>query len=332
MLRAMVRVLVVVSPMLILAVPVLGRAAEPAKQPIRSRYKEYEDLRKRLRDKGLIVDDEDEKAVQELQSRIQREIKSLVNHPWAGEYYCGDGLHNSYVYIAPRAGFLFIYRGDIGLPYANHGPVEQRDGRLHLSLTPPLEGDNFYWDLSKTLIPITWGERKYLVQSERLIDFCNQVNEGREPRQDVYGFSLLRRGDEKMKVTGTPVVFREVAPYLLAKPVEASIIGVGKPVTSPGKAVTKVVISVSLNRGRKAGLLPGMTLWVVSPCNVFDDVTITKVDDERSEGAITRYPLPGAWSLLSYFLDASPKIGWRLSTRSNVWSMVNTRQQKAASK
>jgi hypothetical protein len=308
----------IIAPMFVLAIPVVGRTDEPAKQQTHSRNDiDYKKLREELREKGLIIYDEDKKAVKELQSKIQEEIKSLGKHPWAGEYCSGDGLHNNYMSLAPRAGFLFLYQGDIGASYANHGAVEQRDGKLYLSVSPPLERNNFYDALSDTFVCVAWGKRKYLIPADKLVDFCNQVNSGREPRDEAHGFCLLRKGDEMKGIAGNPDVPQEVAPYLLAKPIEAEIIDIGEPVKTEG-GVSKVVLRVTLDHGKKSGILPGMKFHVVSPANLFEDITITSVGEERSDGAITRYyPFGVLPSLIQYSLESHPKVGWKVSTRRN---------------
>jgi hypothetical protein len=66
--------------------------------------------------------------------------------------------------------------------------------------------------------PISWGSRRYLIPADDLVDFCNSINGGREPRTGSHGFHLLRRGDEKKKVTLFPKVPDEYKQYLLAKP------------------------------------------------------------------------------------------------------------------
>jgi hypothetical protein len=294
---------------------IVAQAAEPTVQQRPSQYvQKYEELRKRLKKSGLVILPEDKKAVQELEAKIQAEIKSLSEHPWAGTYYCGDGLENSYLHVAPRSGFLFVNQGDIGAPYANHGPVVLKRGELHLSFSIPMD-DGYYPGLAKTFVPVEWGKRKYLIDSKKIINFCNQVNEGREPRSEIYGFCMLQIGDEEKKATGFPGIPNQFRSYVLAKPIEAEIIAVQKPTGTSGEAVNKTVINITLNRGKKAGLLPGMELHVVEPVNVWDAITVTEAKEASSEATIVRYRPNGVLGIVS-LLDKNPKIGWKLSTRS----------------
>ena len=161
-----------------------------------------------------------------------------------------------------------------------------------------------------------------------MIDFCNQINDGREPRNEIYGFCLLRKGDEKKKVSGFPTVPNEFTPYLLTKPIETEITDVGKPITTSGEGeVKEIVIKVTVKHGKKAGLLPGMELHVIKPSNVFDTITLKKVEEEQAEGVITRYHLTGMLGLLS-LLEKNPKVGWKLSTRSAWRTVPKAEKQK----
>jgi hypothetical protein len=122
----------------------------------------------------------------------------------------------------------------------------------------------------------------------------------------VHGFYLIRRGDEKKGVKAPPAIPEKFKPYLLARPIEAEIIGIGKCTTCPSVCEWKFKDTpVTLNRGKKHGVLPGMSLYVAEPNNVVESVKVRKVDEERSEAVMTQIGEK----------EAGPKIGWKLSTR-----------------
>jgi hypothetical protein len=247
-----------------------------------------------------------EKAAASLRRTIPEEIKTLGNHEWAGQYYEGDGMGvNVSLILAPKSGYLFEWHGCGGLYDRNYGAITWNKGRLRLSFTFPNKQKGFQ-GIAEEFVPIAWGDRKYLIPTDDIVGFCNEVNDGSEPRKRLHGFYLLRRGDEKKEVKGFPAVPGEFKPYLLARPIEAEIVGIGKTTTVPSWGGGNFMdISVTLNRGKKQGLLVGMKLHVVKPENAVQSAQITKVEDERSEAVMTQ--VGGN--------EERPRVGWRLSTR-----------------
>lgn len=226
------------------------------------------------------------------------EVASLQNHPWAGEYYSGDGLGvNISLAVAPKSGYLYEWRGCGGLYDRNYGPVACTNDRLQLtSRLPKRESSG---GIADELIPVRWGSRQYLIAPDEIVGFCNAVNDGTEPRDDIHGLHLLRRGDEAKTATGFPTVPDEFKDYLLARPIEAEIIKV--------EAWTDEKTIIMLNRGKTHGLRPGMELHVFDPDEQVDSATLTKVENDRS-GAMMAQLLGD---------EPAPRIGWKLSTRSS---------------
>ncbi len=237
---------------------------------------------------------------------IQAEIKGLPDHEWAGDYYQGDGLgENISLLLAPKSGYLYEWRGCLGLYDRNYGAVTAEKGKLHLTFTLPNEPEGLK-GIAQDFTPVAWGERKYLVPSAEIVGFCNKVNEGSEPRPELRGFSLLRRGDEKKEAKGFPLVPEQYKPYLLSRPIETEIVEVRQSTTRPKFAdLTFKDTPVVLNRGTKQGLLKGMELHVVEPTDMVQLVTIAKTEDDRSEGVMTQIGEK----------MAGPQVGWKLSTR-----------------
>jgi hypothetical protein len=259
--------------------------------------------------------DEAEKTTQERREAIRKEIGVLGKHAWAGEYYQGDGLGGKLDFsLAPKAGYVYECRGCMGLCDRNYGSVEQKGSTLRLSFTFDAQGNDDR-EIAEELLPIAWGERKYLVPANKIIAFCNTVNGGWEPRKEVHGMSLLAIGDEHKPVTGLPIIPKPFQSYLLVKPIETEIVSVGKPTTTSSESEDiKTTITVTLKHGTKAGLLPEMELYVVDPAYGFENVSLTKVEEQQSQCVFTRYCVKGVLGLLSLF-DKNPAIGWRLSTR-----------------
>ena len=239
---------------------------------------------------------------------ILEEIKNLKDHEWAGDYSAGDGLGvNTSIILAPKSGYVFEWYGCLGLYDRNYGAVTWADdGRLRLSFTFENKREGFE-GIAPELIPISWGPRRYLIPTDDIVKFCNSVNEGEEPRNHAGGFYLLRLGDEKKAVTGLPKVPEEYQSYLLAKPIEATIIAIGPYTTRPSTVKWKFKDTpVTLNVGTRQGLRMGMELFVTSPQNIIESVQVTKAEETHSEGIMTQTGEE----------EPGPKVGWRLSTQS----------------
>src|SRR5690242_13014799 len=75
-------------------------------------------------------------TVEARRKRINHEVKNLKDHPWAGNYYEGDGLGvNVNLSLAPKSGFSFTWYGCLGLYDLNYGPAVESDGKINLIFT-----------------------------------------------------------------------------------------------------------------------------------------------------------------------------------------------------
>jgi hypothetical protein len=267
--------------------------------------------------------DEAGKKAEVLREAIRAEIESLDAHPWAGEYYEGDGLGvNVYLSIAPQAGYVFEWHGCLGLYDRNFGAVGVKEGKLHLTFTFPNERKGFQ-GIAEELIPIAWGDRSYLIPAGDVVGFCNEVNDGSEPRNGLHGYYLLRKGDGAKNVTGLPAVPKEFEPYLLKRPIETEIVGVEKVRSASEKGeVVRADVNVTVRHGKKTGLLPGMKLYVTDPEDLVESIIIKKVEQEKSEGVMSSFGP----------MKKVPKIGWKLSTRCPWNSENKANNQKETAK
>jgi hypothetical protein len=247
-----------------------------------------------------------EQAANSKRNRIRAKIETLGDHPWAGEYYEGDGLGaNIVVILAPEAGYVYEWHGCLGLYDRNYGSVTEKGGKLVFSFEFE-NGKNGLRGMAPELAPVRWGDRRYLIPTGDVVGFCNSVNQGAEPRSGSYGLHLLRLGDEGKAVTGRPNVPKEFQSYLLPEPVEAKVVTVGVTEARTSWAGWDVRDTpLTLDAGAKRGLKVGMELFVTEPDSVLDSVKITKVEDDRSEAVMNQMlsKAPG------------PKPGWRVSTR-----------------
>ncbi|TWU51424.1 hypothetical protein [Rubripirellula reticaptiva] len=241
-----------------------------------------------------------------LKSLITKEIESLGNHAWAGSYYMGDGLgENVSLVISPTNGYVFEWHGCMGLYDRNFGKIKRQNDRLQLSFTFPNNQQGFQ-GIAGEFTPVSWANRTYLIPSNDLVGFCNDINSGAEPRKQVHGNYLLRDGDESSLVTGHPEIPVKFKPYLLDQPIEAAIIEIGDVTTRPSVCDwnfkdTEVII----DSGTNAGVLQGMELYVVAPNDVVESVIIRSVENNKSIGVMTQIDDD----------ETAIKAGWKLSTR-----------------
>jgi hypothetical protein len=174
--------------------------------------------------------------------------------------------------------------------------------KLHCKLKNERKG---FQGIAEELIPVSWGDRRYLIASDEMIRFCNHVNSREEPRSSVHGFHLLRDGDEEKEIAGRPDIPEEYKKYLLKKPIQGEIIAVGKHTDYEKEEDWKVRdVAVTINIGKEVGLLNGMELYVTAPKDLVESIIITKVGEQTSEATMRQ--------MGSTLVDPQP--GWKLST------------------
>ncbi len=249
---------------------------------------------------------EAEAAAKQRAERIKAEIASLDDHPWAGDYFYGEGLGTIVSFmLAPESGYVFEWDADLGLFDRNYGEVSYRSGTIALSFTFPNEREGFQ-GVADEFIPVSWGKRTYLVPADDIVGFCNECNARLEPRKSMFGRYLLRRKDEKKKAKGVPAVPEDYRAYLLEQPIEAEITALGSHTTRPGCGdLTFEDTELTIGKGRNDGVLPGMTLYVVLPEDLVEWVTVKFVNDQTAEGIMTQI---GGHVF-------GPEVGWKLSTK-----------------
>ena len=242
---------------------------------------------------------------------IDAELKPLEQHPWAGSYYFGDGLGvNARLKLAPKSGFTFIWRGCLGVYDRNYGVVLlKKDGGL--KLLPHFENSQAgFRGFATDLIPVLWGERHYLIPTDEMVAFCNDVNSESEPRRGMHGMYFLRDGDHEKPIAGKPSVPKKYQAYMLDKPIFATITAVGDTKEVPGCGGIKFrTTKVTLDVGRAEKVQPGMTFEVIWKGENYLSGTahVTTVDEHTSQAEYKQ--------TLSGTLDPpQPEVGWKLTT------------------
>jgi len=173
---------------------------------------------------------------------------------FAGSYYQGDGTGvNWYLHLHGDGTFAFRWDGCLGTYDEKSGGWNVLpDGTIELVIRSQ-KTDPVGRSIPLALRPIRWGNRLYLVDSSALLDFCNLVNSGSEPRHEAHGLAFLRDDDWDRAVAGTPDVPNSWRSFLLAAPVRGQI--------------TKVLgkKNAEIDRGGDHGLKRGMEVYWQGP-------------------------------------------------------------------
>jgi hypothetical protein len=254
---------------------------------------------------------EAEVAFDAKQSVALAELERLDGHPWAGEYFAGDGLGvNRSLTLAPEAGFTFTWTGCLGLYDRNFGAVSARGQELRLSFVFENDQEGFR-GLAPDLTLVPWGERRYLVPNDEIAAFCSAVNSGSEPRTSLRGNHLLRRGDEQLEVTGTPELPDGYCDLLLPAPLLATVRSVGPTRSWLGRADTEFhETPITLDQGHRHGLRAGMALYVIEPDFTSGRCEIISVESDSAQLLVTQFgdydPIPFAGMILA----TAPRRTW----------------------
>jgi hypothetical protein len=137
-----------------------------------------------------------------------RQQDKLIQKEFVGEYYEGDGLINCLLTLNEDNTFHFYGKGDIGNAVEIYGTYRINNGEIvMIHDRDNREGICIY----NKLIPVMWGERRYLLPSEDSIlgplkhnFLCDAYKKDLEPRDRIYGMTYLRRKDINIQVNGGP--------------------------------------------------------------------------------------------------------------------------------
>jgi hypothetical protein len=229
-----------------------------------------------------------------------------------GEYVAGSGHYGTVLTLHKSGRFDFTtYQDIIGVkPRTNQGTATLSGNSLTLKPKQPIRPKESWETLNTEYLVVRWGKRLYLVPTAKdgIINFCNAINLGFEPRTFPAGWPYLKASDAKVKVRGYPSLPNKWQGYLVRKPITGSVISVrlttktgADPYDPHGPSVRIAVATV--NAGRKAGLRPGMRLDVKPPSGS----PLLEVVKVSADKCTVEFPVFAGTVLL--------KVGDRVSTR-----------------
>ncbi len=233
-----------------------------------------------------------EKAVDELADTIQRELQRTRQEPWEAVYHGGIPAINATVtrlFLSSKRGFASRSRYSMDM-----GTVRRKGDRLILSSRFGDWGPRHITD-TKEFVSVPWGARLYLIETNRIVEFCNEINAGDEPRKVEHEPFLLRENDWKKEVTSRPTIPKPwECKYLLKSPVECVVRTVGRymeGVKIPEYAYTEGKangIRATIDAGKERGLHPGMTLFPQRDL-LLGTFYVLSCKADRAEVLLTRY-------------------------------------------
>lgn len=172
----------------------------------------------------------------------------------AGEYYQGDGLGaNLYLTINLDYTFKFRWMGCLGEYDKNHGKWKFEGDVLVLEPELPnlREGSR---GTATRFIPVSWGERNYLVEESAVPAFTEDLRDGElstSRMDEVHGYDYVQLDPETHepgKTAGVPEVPTRYRVFYESGPIVAKLVEVFPNGT------------VKLDRGRKDGLWLGLMI------------------------------------------------------------------------
>lgn len=185
-----------------------------------------------------------------------------------GNYYFGDGTGVNCTLDVQKGGrFAFKWRGCLGTYDENQGAARLADGILILAPEKPNLRDGFRGTPTEFL-PVRWGERRYLIPKEGILRFCNEINQGEEPRNQAHGYFYMRTDDWKKKAEGAPGLPQEWTRFLLKAPIRGEL----QELQAERRAM--------LNLGSRDGVFKGMIL-TGRDGSTFCQVEVVAVEDDR---------------------------------------------------
>ena len=131
---------------------------------------------------------------------------SQILREFAGIYSFNAGLYGMTLVLNCDGTFVFAASTDSPPVGYRAGTTLVHAGQIQFKYETNTS-TSFNW----ALIPVRWGQRKYLIWTDKVMDFCQDIKSKDsyfyEPRdKEASGNYLLRNGDEKMEAAGFPLL------------------------------------------------------------------------------------------------------------------------------
>lgn len=237
----------------------------------------------------------------ERKQAIEKSLKATRKPIWAGHYFEGDGLGaNINVSLTPDAGMVTTWNGCLGVYGANHGSLVDDNGVIRVNYVGPNKKRKF-GNFENELVPVSWGERQYLIPPDRIASFVSSINRGLEPRDGIHGNFLLRKGDEAKPIAGLPTLPPGTTALVRSEPATARLAAVLRPqgpATKETNCIVTYVVSLEPTTPMAVPLFVGEELESVTGLHQIAEVIAVSGQSVEAEVFVTEcgekwMPQPG---------------------------------------
>ena len=233
---------------------------------------------------------------------IKQETANLPADGWAGVYRAENGpTTTTHLAWSPTTGFM-VWWENCSRPWqarVNYGAAQLINSFLRL--TPQLSEDHpRAYATAPEYVPVKWGEQRFLIPSDRLINFSYAVNS--TSSRQIYSF-LVNLEDYQKPRSGLPNVPPEYRRYLRMRPLAATITGLRE---TDERWYPRII----LNIGRADGVVPQMNFYLSRPRNIYMLLEVTDVQEHSAEAFVIRATFKDGREA-----EVVPQVGWRLTSR-----------------
>ena len=137
-------------------------------------------------------------AISALAFRYYTDVNETIKREFTGEYLYSDGFWSLRIGLHADQTFHMRLVRDFGGPYEDDGYYIIEEGSIKLIGSPGNDYVNKF-----DLIPIKWGQRKYLLPTFFINSFCKSTGYS-EPRKTAQGLAYLHIDDWKLPAEGEP--------------------------------------------------------------------------------------------------------------------------------
>jgi hypothetical protein len=224
---------------------------------------------------------------------VRAALANGASDPWAAEYREGDGLgENVTIALDPATGVAATWFGCLGLYGANEGDVIAADeNTFAFRFNRPNDDAHRFGTFPATVRKVRWGERRYLIDTRRYVDFVNAINGGFEPPAvplSMGNHFLLADGDQRKPVVGLPDIPAEWLAQIRTKPLLVRVTSVDVPTERGSGDLRNCIYRLHFE------VPPGETVPVgldfrSTDEDVWDVVTVTGVEGREATAKVDMY-------------------------------------------